>query len=57
MIVGGGFGGMLAAVRLHEAGIGDFKIIEKVAISAALGIGTGILERRATSSPTFTYRC
>ena len=29
VIVGGGFGGMLAAVRLHEAGIGDFKIIEK----------------------------
>ena len=29
VIVGGGFGGMLAAVRLHEAGIGNFKIIEK----------------------------
>ena len=29
VIVGGGFGGMLAAVRLHEAGIKDFKIIEK----------------------------
>ena len=29
VIIGGGFGGMLAAVRLHEAGIGDFKIIEK----------------------------
>ena len=29
VIIGGGFGGMLAAVRLHEAGIRDFKIIEK----------------------------
>jgi cyclohexanone monooxygenase len=29
VIVGGGFGGMLAAVRLHEAGFEDFRIIEK----------------------------
>ena len=29
LIIGGGFGGMLAAVRLHEAGIEDFKIVEK----------------------------
>ena len=29
VIIGGGFGGMLAAVRLHEAGFKDFKIIEK----------------------------
>ena len=29
VIIGGGFGGMLAAVRLHEAGFEDFKIIEK----------------------------
>ena len=27
VIIGGGFGGMLAAVRLHEAGFGDFKIM------------------------------
>ena len=29
MIIGGGFGGMLAGARLREAGIDDFKIIEK----------------------------
>jgi len=29
VIVGGGFGGMLAAARLKEAGINDFRIIEK----------------------------
>ena len=29
LIVGGGFGGMLAAVRLQEAGITNFRIIEK----------------------------
>ena len=29
VVVGGGFGGMLAAIRLKEAGITDIKIIEK----------------------------
>ncbi|HJL95702.1 MAG TPA: NAD(P)/FAD-dependent oxidoreductase [SAR86 cluster bacterium] len=29
LIIGGGFGGMLAAARLREAGIDDFRIIEK----------------------------
>ena len=29
VIIGGGFGGMLAAARLHEAGFEDFRIIEK----------------------------
>ena len=29
IIIGGGFGGMLAAARLKEAGIKDFRIIEK----------------------------
>ena len=29
VIIGGGFGGMLAGARLREAGIDDFKIIEK----------------------------
>jgi len=29
LIIGGGFGGMLAAVRLQEAGIDNFRIIEK----------------------------
>ena len=29
IIIGGGFGGMLAAARLREIGIDDFRIIEK----------------------------
>ena len=29
VIIGGGFGGMLAAARLHDAGLTDFRIIEK----------------------------
>ena len=29
VIIGGGFGGMLAAARLREAGINDFRLIEK----------------------------
>ncbi|MFZ8974693.1 MAG: NAD(P)-binding protein, partial [Pseudomonadales bacterium] len=29
VIIGGGFGGMLAAARLREVGIDDFRIIEK----------------------------
>ena len=29
VIIGGGFGGMLAAARLHDVGIKDFRIIEK----------------------------
>ena len=29
VIIGGGFGGMLAVARLHDAGLTDFRIIEK----------------------------
>src|SRR5262245_14891650 len=29
VIVGGGFGGLLAAARLHECGVKDIRIIEK----------------------------
>jgi cation diffusion facilitator CzcD-associated flavoprotein CzcO len=29
VIVGGGFGGLLAAARLHESGVEDIRIIEK----------------------------
>ena len=29
VIIGGGFGGLLAAARLREAGIDDFRLIEK----------------------------
>ena len=29
IVIGGGFGGMLAAARLREAGVSDFRVIEK----------------------------
>src|SRR6185503_1621495 len=29
LIIGGGFGGLLAGARLHQAGIDDFRLIEK----------------------------
>src|SRR6187402_2716814 len=31
LIVGGGFGGLLCGARLREAGIDDFRIVEKAA--------------------------
>ena len=38
-IIGGSFGGMLAAARIREAGFDDFKIIEKGRDFGGLGIG------------------
>ena len=56
-IIGGGFGGMLAAARLREAGIDDFRLSKRAATLAARGIGTGILALRATSSRTSISPC
>ena len=39
VVIGGGFGGMLAAARLKDAGIHDVRIIEKGEGSVAPGIG------------------
>jgi NADPH-dependent 2,4-dienoyl-CoA reductase/sulfur reductase-like enzyme len=36
VIIGGGFGGLLAAARLQEVGIADIRIIEKAGISRDL---------------------
>ena len=47
MIIGGGFGGVLAASRLKEAGFSDFKIIEKGGNFEELGIGTDTQAHRA----------
>ena len=55
VIIGGGFGGMLAGARLREAGIDDFKIIEKGGILVEHGIGIDILALLVISSPTFTF--
>jgi Predicted flavoprotein involved in K+ transport len=38
IIVGGGFGGMLAAARLREAGIEDFRIMKKEEILVVHGM-------------------
>ena len=38
VIVGGGFGGLLAAARLHESGVKDIRIIEK-ALAAQQRVG------------------
>ncbi len=57
LIVGGGFGGMLAAVRLREAGVDPSASSRRAAISAAPGTGTAIPAPPATSSPISTCRC
>jgi glycine/D-amino acid oxidase-like deaminating enzyme len=57
VVIGGGFGGQLAAARLSEAGFDDLRIIEKGGTSAARGIGIGIPARSATSSRTSICRC
>ena len=56
-IIGGGFGGMLAAARIREAGFDDFKIIEKGEILEGLGIGIDILELHVTLNLTFIFLC
>ena len=57
VVIGGGFGGMLAAARLKDAGIHDVRIIEKGGGSVALGIGIGTPGRPATLNPMCTFRC
>ena len=56
VVIGGGFGGMLAAARLRDAGIHDVRIIEKGEGSAAPGIGIGTRVRPATLNPMCTSR-
>ena len=57
VIVGGGFGGQLAAARLKQNGIENFRIIEKAGDLAAPGTGTDIPARSVTSSLTSICRC
>jgi len=56
LIIGGGFGGMLAAVRLQEVGISNFRIIEKAGDFGAPGTGTATPARSAMSRATSTSR-
>ena len=55
VIIGGGFGGMLAGARLREAGIDDFRIIEKGETSAEHGTGIAIQALRAILNPIFIF--
>ena len=57
LIIGGGFGGMLAAARLRDTGINDLLIVEKAAVLAAPGTGIVILAPLAISSPWSTFHC
>ena len=45
--VGGGFAGLVTGARLAEAGITDFRIVEKGGISGVPGTGTAIPARNA----------
>ena len=57
VIVGGGFGGFLAAARLHESGVNDIRIIEKGGDFGGPGTGIDIQVHSATSKVTSTCRC
>ena len=57
VIIGGGFGGLLAGARLREAGIKISASSKRAATSAAPGTGTAIRARNAISSRTSICRC
>jgi hypothetical protein len=57
LIIGGGFGGLMAGTRLREAGVEASASSTRVAISAAPGIGTVIPAPNATSRATSIWRC
>ena len=56
-IIGGGFGGMLAAARLREAGIDDFRVIEKGGDFGGTWYWNRYPALRATSSLTSISPC
>ena len=57
VVIGGGFGGLLAGARLREAGVEDSASSRKAATSAERGTGTATPVRSATSSRTSICRC
>ena len=57
VVVGGGFGGLLAAARLKEGGIGDVRIVEKGGDFGGTWYWNRYPGRCATSSRTSTCRC
>ena len=57
LIIGGGFGGLLAAARLREAGVRTSASSRRAATSAAPGTGTVIRARSAISRRTSICRC
>ena len=57
VIIGGGFGGQLAGARLRQAGLNDFRIIEKGGDFGGTWYWNRFPEPSATSSRTSTCRC
>ena len=57
LIVGGGFGGLLAGARLREAGVDDIRIVEKGGDFGGTWYWNRYPGAPATSSPTSTCRC
>ena len=57
LIIGGGFGGLLAGARLREAGVTTSGLSRRAATSAAPGTGTAIRVRSAISRRTSICLC
>jgi hypothetical protein len=57
VVIGGGFGGLLAAARLREAGIADIRIIEKGGDFGGTWYWNRYPGPPATSRATSTCRC
>ena len=57
VVIGGGFGGMLAAARLKDAGIHDVRIIEKGGGFGGTWYWNRYPGRPATLNPMCTFRC
>jgi hypothetical protein len=55
LIIGGGFGGMLAAARLRDAGINDLMIVEKGGALVVPGTGIATPEPRVILSLSFIF--
>ena len=56
-IIGGGFAGLITGARLRQAGIDDFRIIEKGGDFGGTWYWNRYPGHNATSSPTSTSRC
>ena len=57
VILGGGIAGLVAAVRLQQAGVSDVRIIDKAGDFGGFGTRTAILVPSATPKPISICRC